>query len=80
MTSTEKAKKMAITADNVDHLSVWVRVTDMKQPLDHSEQDLRASALKALGLRDEELLSLVVFRRGFDARKKNDIHFISFIR
>ena len=53
-----------------------VRITDLKLPLDHDEAALRQAVLKELGLRDEELLSLQVYRRGYDARKKSDIHFI----
>ena len=53
-----------------------MRLNDLKLALDHSALDLRQAALKALELGDGELLTLRVFRRGFDARNKSDIHFI----
>ncbi len=56
--------------------TAWLRLTDLKLPLDHPENALRQAVLRQLGLREEELLQLRVFRRGYDARRKSDIHFI----
>ncbi|HEX8978587.1 MAG TPA: NAD(P)/FAD-dependent oxidoreductase [Parasulfuritortus sp.] len=53
-----------------------LRLTEIKLPLDHPETDLRAAILKRLGVADGELLGFTVFRRGYDARKKTDIHFV----
>ena len=53
-----------------------IRLTEIKLPLDHTPEALRKAACQRLHVRDEELLSLVVFRRGYDARKRNDIQFI----
>jgi uncharacterized protein len=53
-----------------------VRLTEIKLPLDHTPQALRQAACQRLNIRDSELLSLHIFRRGYDARKKSDIHFI----
>jgi uncharacterized protein len=53
-----------------------VRLTEIKLPLNHSPQALRDAACQRLKIRDEELLELQIFRRGYDARKKSDIHFI----
>ena len=52
------------------------RLTNLKLPLDHNQSDLRSEVLKILSLQDIDLLSLHVFRRGYDARKKSNIHFI----
>jgi uncharacterized FAD-dependent dehydrogenase len=53
-----------------------LRLTELKLPLDHPEADLRAAILKRLGVAEGELIGFTVFRRGFDARKKSDIHFV----
>jgi uncharacterized protein len=52
------------------------RLTDLKLPLDHAPEDLRAEVLSYLRLRDEQLTHLHVHRRGYDARSKSNIHFI----
>jgi uncharacterized protein len=53
-----------------------LRLTDLKLPLDHAEHALRDAVCARLGIRAEQLLKLTVFRRGYDARKRSDIHFI----
>jgi hypothetical protein len=53
-----------------------LRLTELKLPLDHSDADLKAALLKRLGVPAHELIGFTIFRRGFDARKKSDIHFI----
>jgi uncharacterized protein len=53
-----------------------IRLTEIKLPLDHTPQALRQAVCQRLNIRDEELLELHIFRRGYDARKKSDIHFI----
>ncbi|MGE5466884.1 MAG: NAD(P)/FAD-dependent oxidoreductase [Ignavibacteria bacterium] len=50
-----------------------LRITELKLPLDHPEDALRAAACKRLGIPDKDLLALSVFRRGYDARKKSQI-------
>jgi len=55
---------------------VTYRLTNLKLPLDHKPSDLRETVLTFLNLQDDELLNLHVFRRGYDARKKSNIHFI----
>ena len=49
------------------------RVTDLVLPLDHPELALRDAVLKRLGAHVDELRSLHVFRRGYDARKKSSM-------
>ena len=53
-----------------------LRLTEIKLPLDHPDADLRAAVLKRLGVRATDLIGYTVFRRGYDARKKSDIHFV----
>jgi uncharacterized FAD-dependent dehydrogenase len=50
-----------------------LRLTELRLPLDHSEDDLRAALLRELGIRREELTSYSVYRRSFDARKPGSI-------
>jgi uncharacterized protein len=53
-----------------------IRLTEVKLPLDHTAEALRSAAAERLKLQTDEIVSVTVFRRGFDARKKSDIHFI----
>jgi len=48
-----------------------LRLTELKLPLDHPADALRAAILQRLGLKDEELLSVSIFKRSHDARKKH---------
>ena len=50
-----------------------LRLTELRLPLDHSEDDLRAAILRALGIAPGELKSYSVYRRSFDARKPESI-------
>ena len=57
-----------------------IRLTEIKLPLieDPVAADLaiRKAVLQRLNIQDEELQSVTIYRRGYDARKKSDIHFI----
>jgi uncharacterized FAD-dependent dehydrogenase len=53
-----------------------LRLTELKLPLDHTPEALRATVLARLGLEAPDLLDLHVFRRGYDARKRTAIHLI----
>jgi uncharacterized protein len=53
-----------------------IRLTEIKLPLDHPPEALEQAVLKRLGLLPAQLKSVLIFRRGFDARKRSDIHFI----
>jgi uncharacterized FAD-dependent dehydrogenase len=50
-----------------------LRLTEIKLPLNHAEPALRQAVIKALGIKDEDLLNTHVFRRSYDARRKEDI-------
>lgn len=50
-----------------------IRITELSLPLDHSDDELRAAIVKRLGIRDADLLNFSVFKRSYDARKKNSV-------
>ena len=50
-----------------------IRLTNIKLPLDHNEQQLQAEILSLLAITEQQLVESTVFRRGFDARNKNRI-------
>ncbi|MDF4638319.1 NAD(P)/FAD-dependent oxidoreductase [Vibrio parahaemolyticus] len=53
-----------------------IRINEIKLPLDHEEGALLDAITKKLGIPAEKVISFNVFRRGYDARKKNNIHLI----
>ncbi len=55
------------------YLARMIRLTEIKLPLDHTPSALRDAALARLGIPDAALLTLHVFRRGVDARKRTAI-------
>jgi len=50
-----------------------LRLTELRLPLEHAEGELRTAVLARLGLADEQLRELSVFRRAWDARKKSAV-------
>jgi uncharacterized FAD-dependent dehydrogenase len=48
-----------------------IRITELALPLDYTPEALRAAIVKRLKIRDAELLELTLFKRSYDARKKN---------
>lgn len=50
-----------------------LRLTEIRLPLDHPQEDLQAAILKRLGIAAHDLLNYTLFRRGYDARKRNAI-------
>ena len=50
-----------------------LRITELKLPLEHTEDALKSAILTRLGILAEELITYKVFRRAHDARKRNDI-------
>jgi len=60
---------------NVDR--TMLRITELKLPLDHTEDALRQAIVQRLGIADSELLDFTLFKRSYDARKKStEMHFI----
>ncbi len=53
-----------------------IRLTNIKLPLDHQEHELEQAVLTKLSLSKEQLINMTVFKRGYDARKKNTIFLI----
>ncbi|MFA6920987.1 MAG: NAD(P)/FAD-dependent oxidoreductase [Gallionella sp.] len=52
-----------------------LRLTEIKLPVGHAIDEIRAAILKRLGLSADELIHYVVFKRGTDARKAHAILF-----
>jgi uncharacterized protein len=52
------------------------RLNDLALPLGASDADVRAAVLAHLKLTDIDVAHIHVHRRGYDARKKSDIHFV----
>ena len=50
-----------------------LRLTELKLPLDHAENEIEAAILKRLKLRPHDLIRYAVFRRAADARKRSAI-------
>ena len=50
-----------------------LRLTELKLPLDHPPEALREAVLARLGIDDQALHKVEVFRRGWDARRKSAI-------
>lgn len=53
-----------------------LRLTEIKLPLDHSEDDMRAAALSRLEIDPSDLTAVSVFRRGYDARRRSAVHLV----
>ncbi len=53
-----------------------LRLTDIQLPLDHPETAIRLAVLQKLKLADSELLTITIFKRSYDARKKLAINLI----
>ena len=55
---------------------IMLRITNIKLPLDHSSSELQQEVIKKLELKSSELIELSIFKRSYDARKKNSIFLI----
>lgn len=53
-----------------------IRLTNIKLPLDHQSHELEQAVLTKLSLAKNQLLNVTVFKRGYDARQKNNIFLI----
>ena len=57
-----------------------IRITELQLPLDHPAEALRAAIVARLKISDAELLDFTLFKRSYDARKKNsEITFVYII-
>jgi len=50
-----------------------LRITELKLPLDHPESALREAIVSRLGIGHAELIGFTVFKRSYDARKRNAV-------
>jgi len=50
-----------------------LRLTEIKLPIGHSDDEIKTAIIKRLGIVADELTSYVVFKRGVDARKSHAI-------
>lgn len=54
-----------------------IRITELTLPLDHPQEAIEAAILKRLKIQKSELVDFIVFKRSYDARKKNsEIKFV----
>jgi uncharacterized FAD-dependent dehydrogenase len=53
-----------------------LRLTELKLPLDHPPEALRAAVLARLGVPERDLTTLQIFRRGHDARRRSAIQLV----
>ncbi|MDM4766221.1 NAD(P)/FAD-dependent oxidoreductase [Pelomonas sp. SE-A7] len=53
-----------------------LRITELRLPLTHADDELRPAIVARLGIADADLKSFHVFKRGYDARKKTAITLI----
>jgi uncharacterized protein len=54
-------------------MAAMLRITELRLPLAHTDDELRPAILKRLGLADAALKSFTVFKRSYDARKKSAV-------
>ncbi len=53
-----------------------LRLTNLKIPLDYTQDSLKSLLLKKLKLSSSDLVSFQIIRRSIDARDKQDVHFV----
>lgn len=53
-----------------------LRIQELKLPLDHAEPALRQAIVKRLSIADSALVSFIIFKRAYDARKASAIQLI----
>jgi len=53
-----------------------LRLTQIKLPITHTDDELKAAIRQRLGIAAGELLSFSIYRRGYDARKASAIMFV----
>lgn len=53
-----------------------IHLTDLRLPLEHTEDELQAAIIERLAIAPADLLSFEIFKRSHDARKKSALSFI----
>ena len=53
-----------------------LRITEIKLPLDHTQDELSEVILQRLGVTSSDLLGFSIARRGYDARKRGSVFFV----
>ncbi|MDP2903441.1 MAG: NAD(P)/FAD-dependent oxidoreductase [Methylovulum sp.] len=53
-----------------------LRITELKLPLDHPQDQLKEAILQRLAISGDECISFAIFRQGIDARKQQAINLI----
>src|SRR5206468_2308882 len=66
-------RRRVCAGDGCLYMGAMLRLTDIKLPLGHPSEALKAAILKKLKLPAEALLDWQVFKRGHDARNKQAI-------
>jgi uncharacterized FAD-dependent dehydrogenase len=61
---------------NTGRLCPMLRLTEVKLGLDHTGTDLKTTILRTLGIPEPELCGWHIRRRGYDARKSDEIAFV----
>src|SRR5688500_12858630 len=54
-------------------MSAVIRITELSMPLDHPADAVRQAIVKRLKIVEADLLAFTVFKRSYDARKKNSV-------
>jgi uncharacterized protein len=66
--------------DQPARTQTMIRITELALPLDHPADALRKAIVERLNIKDTDLLEFTVFKRSYDARKKNsEIKFVYII-
>ncbi len=53
-----------------------LRLTEIKLPLDQAQDEIKTAILKKLQISSDDLISYSIFKRSYDARKKDEIIFV----
>ena len=56
-----------------------IRITEVVLPLDHTPQMLREAVARRLGVADGDLLEVSLFKRSYDARRRNAVILFVFV-
>ncbi len=49
-----------------------LRLTEIKLPLDHQAEAIEQAILEKLAITKDELIDFTIFKRGYDAKKKQN--------